>query len=81
MSTEVTYRVQIDLLGAHVLCFDRADDPLDGQHESVAALPKWMQDRLAVLSILRAPPPPQDVAGVGCKVQDNVYWVYEPTTE
>ena len=52
------------------------DKEIDGDYASVDELPIWMQDRLAVLSLLEVPPPPNDVDGVGCRIGPYLFWVY-----
>ena len=42
---------------------------------SIEDLPKWIQGRVAVLSIL---PDLSEVDGVGYKLNDNVFWINVP---
>ena len=45
-------------------------------YASVAELPKWAQERVAVLMLCDPTPPTQDVDGVGRRIDRDVYWVY-----
>lgn len=49
----------------------------EGEYADVHALPKWVQERIAVLMMLSFPPS-QRVEGIGRRISENVYWVYEP---
>lgn len=40
-------------------------------------LPEWVREKLTVLSALHIPPPPNPVAGLGERISDTVFWVYE----
>jgi hypothetical protein len=72
------YRVVIDGSKVLVLCFgmDLLDPQAEGEYDSVDDLPKWVQDRLAVLMLMDFTPPTVDVAGVGRRIEENVYWIY-----
>ncbi len=74
-----TYRVEIafDTKTVNVSCFgiNSVDSDAEGAYASVEELPKWMQLRLATLSMLDVPPPPNDVDGVGCRVGPYLFWV------
>ncbi len=76
----ITYRVnvaydtkQVTITSIGMNCVDKE---IDGDYASVDELPIWMQDRLAVLSLLEVPPPPNDVDGVGCRIGPYLFWVY-----
>lgn len=43
-----------------------------------AALPKFLSDPLAVLSLLPPPPPINDVAGLGRRISSDTFWIYLP---
>jgi hypothetical protein len=72
------YRVVIRDGRVEVICFgiDLLDPQAEGEYDSVDDLPKWVQDRLAVLMITSAKPPTTEVEGVGRRIDDDVYWVY-----
>jgi hypothetical protein len=44
-------------------------------------LPLWMQKHLAVLSTFSTIPPMPDIAGVGRRISEDVYWVYYPLND
>jgi hypothetical protein len=76
----ITYRVNVshNTRGVTITSFgiNRVDNEVDGHYSSVEALPNWMQERLATLSLLRVPPPPNDVDGVGARIGPYLFWVY-----
>jgi len=45
-------------------------------YTSVDTMPKWIQDKLIKLQIMQTPPPVIDIAGVGKRIGNNVFWVY-----
>lgn len=65
-----------------VTCFgmEKVDSFLEGSYDSVSELPIWVQERLAVLSMLSAKPPTEELAGVGIRIDETTYWVYKPTS-
>lgn len=72
------YRVHIGDDGVSIFCFgiNMLDPQAEGEYDSVDDLPKWVQDRIAVLMITPAEPPTYEVEGVGRRIDENVYWVY-----
>jgi hypothetical protein len=72
------YRVVIREGRVEVMCFgvDLLDPQAEGEYDSVDDLPKWVQDRLAVLMITSAKPPTVEVDGVGRRIDENVYWIH-----
>jgi hypothetical protein len=66
---------------AEVMCIglDSVDNELEGVYDDVDELPKWMQESVAVLSMLPIDKPNQQVAGVGRRIAENIYWAYKPT--
>ena len=74
------YRITIadDKEQVSVVCLgiDRLDTPLDDTYPSVDVLPLWVQERLAVLMLLSAVPPTDDVENIGRRISVNRYWVY-----
>lgn len=51
------------------------DYDIEGIYEDISELPTWMQERLAVLSMMKVNPPQTKVEGVGMRVDESVYWV------
>ena len=74
------YRVSLFSDGVDVLCLglESVDSPIGGHYDSPDALPRWVQERLAVLMMTTATPPTVEVVGVGRRVSSHVYWVYAP---
>jgi hypothetical protein len=58
---------------------DSVDNELEGVYDDVDELPRWVQESVAVLSMLPIDKPNQQVAGVGRRIAENIYWVYKPT--
>jgi len=76
------YRVSIFPDGVDVVCFglDSVDSCLEGHYDRIDDLPNWVKERLAVLNMIPATPPTQEVEGVGRRISGHVYWVFAPTT-
>ena len=73
------YRVSVCPDGVDVVCFGMGVDIIhDGQYITVDVLPKWVQERLAVLMMMTSAPPTEEVEGVGRRISRDVYWVYKP---
>lgn len=73
------YRVYIspDTKNIEVVCLgiDSIDSEAEGIYDDTSKLPAWMQERLAVLSMMKVDPPQTKVEGVGMRVDENVYWI------
>jgi hypothetical protein len=73
------YRVRVDpnTRKVEVVCLgiDSVDNEAEGIYDNTSALPDWMQDKLAVLSIMKVDPPQTKIEGVGMRVDQNVFWV------
>lgn len=41
------------------------------------ALPDWVKERLAILSILTPPPPDNHVEDIGQRITEDTFWIYE----
>jgi len=80
MTDDKIYRVVIDGSRVNISCFgmDLLDPQAEGDYDSVDDLPKWVQDRLAVLMITPIGPPTKEVATVGRRIEEDIYWVYAP---
>ena len=76
------YRVLVLDRGLNVECLglDSVDSLLAESYDSIDDLPDWAKERLAVLSIMPAPPPPTEVKGIGRRMSERVFWVYAPNT-
>jgi len=81
MEDNNAYRIDIGSTGrVEVLCFgiESIDTELEGYYDSLQDLPKWVQERIALLSMLKSEPPTEDVEGVGRRISVSTYWVYKP---
>lgn len=79
ISDDCIYRVSICPDGVDVICFGMGVDTVhDGHYINADVLPKWVQERLAVLMMMSYAPPTEEVEGVGRRISRNVYWVYKP---
>lgn len=76
---ERVYRVLVDpnTKCVEVVCLgiDSVDSDVEGNYTDTSKLPAWMQERLAVLSMMKVNPPQQKVEGVGMRIDDDVFWV------
>ena len=74
------YRIQInDDHTVETTCYEMLDafDPeLKKYYETLDDLPKWVQDKLAVLMLLDHTKVNEEVEGVGRRINQNVYWVF-----
>ena len=43
--------------------------------------PMWVTDRIAALSIMDIPPPPNFVDGVGIRIDADTFWIVAPKKE
>jgi hypothetical protein len=79
MNDDNIYRVSICTDGVDVVCFGLGIDTVhDGHYINADVLPKWVQERLAVLMMMTYTPPTEEVEGVGRRISRDVYWVYKP---
>jgi hypothetical protein len=70
------YRVAIVGTSVEVMCLGMdVDVSVEGIYNSTSELPMWMQERLAVLSMMKVNPPQTKIEGVGMRVDESVYWV------
>jgi hypothetical protein len=79
LTDDSIYRVSVCPDGVDVVCFGMGVDTIhDGHYINVDVLPKWVQERLAVLMMMTSTPPTEEVEGVGRRISRDVYWVYKP---
>lgn len=75
-----TYRIHIvgDEGPVTVVCFgmNAIDSTLEGTYDNLSSLPDWVQRKVAVLSMTSPEPPPQDVDGIGVRIDQHTYWIY-----
>jgi hypothetical protein len=74
------YRIQInDDHTVETTCYEMLDafnPELKKYYETLDDLPKWVQDKLAVLMLLDHMKVNEEVEGVGRRINENVYWVF-----
>jgi len=60
-----------------VLCLgiDCVDPEAEGIYANTSLLPAWMQERVAVLSLMKVDPPQTRVEGIGMRIDDNTFWI------
>jgi hypothetical protein len=80
---DTTYRISLGQDKIRVLCFgiDSVDSSLDGEYDSVDALPDWVKERLAVLMVASSDPPTLEIEGVGRRISERVFWVFAPSVQ
>lgn len=73
---ENVYRVLVgDPIEVVCLGIDSVDKEAEGTYADMSELPAWMQERVAVLSMMKVDPPQTKIEGVGMRVDESVYWV------
>lgn len=76
---ENVYRVFINPAteSIEVVCLgiDNIDSEAEGIYRDSTLLPVWMQERLAVLRIMKVDPPQTKIEGVGMRVDEHVFWI------
>ena len=76
---ENVYRVMVDPNTGcvEVVCLGivSVDSEAEGTYSDTSKLPQWLQEKLAVLVMIKVDPPQTKVEGVGMRVDDDVYWV------
>ena len=65
-----TNAVEVSCIGMEV------DSTVEGEYDSVDALPLWMQEKVALLMMTSLDKPTSEVEGVGRRIDDNVYWIF-----
>ena len=75
------YRIAIhEDMSIHTTCYDLIDNfapELKNYYSGVDELPKWVQDKLAVLMLLDHTKQNEEVENVGRRIQENVFWVFK----
>jgi len=77
---DITYRVSHDVDSGKydVVCFGNPRTPnIEGRYKDWEELPEWVRDKISVLRIMDAPPPIREVRGVGARMGEELYWIYE----
>lgn len=80
----LVYRVAIEHDCVKVMSFCtkdgiiEVDESIEGTYDDLDSLPKWIQERIALLSMLSYKPPTVTVEGVGRRISKDTYWVHRP---
>ena len=53
------------------------DNTLDGSYSGMEKLPQWMQEKVALLMMTSSTPPIQEVTGIGQRISEDTFWVYQ----
>lgn len=69
----LTQRVEVTHFGMECV-----DLPEVGTYANTSELPMWVQERVAVLSMMPSKPPTEAVDGVGQRINAVTYWVTKP---
>lgn len=79
MKTTPVYRIQIHGDGNVTTdCYELLDafsPELEKYYETIDDLPKWVQDRLAVLMLLDYKKSNQEIPNVGRRITKDIFWV------
>ena len=74
------YRVRVnEKLGIDIECYDLLENwypELEKHYEVIGDLPKWVQEKLAVLMVLDPDIPNGEITGIGRRISQRVFWVY-----
>jgi hypothetical protein len=80
LKKEPIYRVEIkEDNTVETTCYEMLDafDPqLKKWYESIDELPKWVQDRIAVLMLLDHTKTNEEIKSVGRRINKTTYWVF-----
>ena len=71
---EELWRVTVTVLGVTALYIGLGTKP-ELKVDDLSDLPKWMQERVTVLSMLTQAPPTEPVEGVGRRLSADIYWI------
>jgi hypothetical protein len=80
MRKEPVYRLNIQDDGSVLTdCYDLLENfnpELKKAYECIDELPKWVQDKLAVLLLLDYNKNNKDIPNIGRRITKNIFWVY-----
>ncbi len=76
------YRVSIDNGSKCVkitpIGINGIDNQAEGWYDSVDVLPRWVQEKMALLMMSDAQPPIYEVDDVGKRINNDIFWIYHP---
>jgi hypothetical protein len=77
---EPIYRICLNSDGSvQTTCYEMLDafnPELKSHYESVDELPKWVQDKLAVLMLLDPEKVNEEIESVGRRISKDIFWVF-----
>ena len=53
------------------------DSQVTGFYSGLEKLPQWMQEKVALLMMTSIDPPTVPVEGIGKRISENTFWVYQ----
>ena len=78
---DTMYRVMVDAgkncIRVQCIGMYCVDNTLDGSYSGMEELPQWMQEKVALLMMTSYIPPTIDVKGVGRRINERTFWVYQ----
>jgi hypothetical protein len=78
---EPVYRISLHEQGhVNTDCYDMLENfapDLKKHYESIDELPKWVQDRIAVLMLLDHTQRNEEIKGIGRRINKNIFWVFK----
>lgn len=81
MKKQPTYRIEIHPdSSVETTCYEMMDafkPELDRMYLNVDELPKWVQNKLAVLMLLDHKANNEEVKDVGRRISEDIYWVFK----
>jgi hypothetical protein len=78
---DTMYRVMVDAgkncIRVQCIGMYCVDNTLDGSYSGMEKLPQWMQEKVALLMMTSSTPPIQEVTGIGQRISEDTFWVYQ----
>ena len=53
------------------------DSVVDGSYSGMEKLPQWMQEKVALLMMTSCDPPTTPIQGVGQRINEGTFWIYD----
>lgn len=64
--------VRVQCIGMYCL-----DSDVEDTYSGLEKLPQWMQEKVALLMMTSIDPPTVPVEGIGKRISENTFWVYQ----
>jgi len=79
--TDTMYRVMVDdgknCIRVQCIGMYCVDSDIEGLYSVLEELPQWMQEKVALLMMTSTDPPTVPVEGIGKRISENTFWVYQ----